>query len=281
MINASCPMLNRVNTTVDYIRTRTSIVPRVGVILGTGLGDFVQEIHAELTIPYSELPNFPVSTVEGHQGRLIFGRIGGQSVVAMQGRFHFYEGYSMDEVTFPIRVMKALGVEVLILSNACGGVNPDFEVGDLMIITDHINLMGTNPLIGPNDSKLGPRFPDMSEAYDKNLVKMALSSAEALGQHVRTGVYAAVTGPVYETPSEYRFIRVIGADAVGMSTVPENIVARHSGMRVFAISVITDLGVEGRIEKITHEEVIRAARAAEPRLARLVLEFIGRLDTTP
>lgn len=274
-------MLNRVNTTVDYIRTRTSIVPRVGVILGTGLGDFVQEIHAELTIPYSELPNFPVSTVEGHQGRLIFGRIGGQSVVAMQGRFHFYEGYSMDEVTFPIRVMKALGVEVLILSNACGGVNPDFEVGDLMIITDHINLMGTNPLIGPNDSKLGPRFPDMSEAYDKNLVKMALSSAEALGQHVRTGVYAAVTGPVYETPSEYRFIRVIGADAVGMSTVPENIVARHSGMRVFAISVITDLGVEGRIEKITHEEVIRAARAAEPRLARLVLEFIGRLDTTP
>lgn len=274
-------MLNRVNTTVDYIRTRTSIVPRVGVILGTGLGDFVQEIHAEFTIPYSELPNFPVSTVEGHQGRLIFGRIGGQSVVAMQGRFHFYEGYSMDEVTFPIRVMKALGVEVLILSNACGGVNPDFEVGDLMIITDHINLMGTNPLIGPNDSKLGPRFPDMSEAYDKNLVKMALSSAEALGQHVRTGVYAAVTGPVYETPSEYRFIRVIGADAVGMSTVPENIVARHSGMRVFAISVITDLGVEGRIEKITHEEVIRAARAAEPRLARLVLEFIGRLDTAP
>ncbi|HRY97495.1 MAG TPA: purine-nucleoside phosphorylase [Bacteroidales bacterium] len=273
-------MLNRISECLEHIRRKTSMTPRIGVILGTGLGDFVQEIVAEQSIHYAELPHFPVSTVAGHQGRLIFGHINQQPVVAMQGRFHFYEGYSMADVTFPIRVMKALGVEILILSNASGGVNPGFSVGDLMIITDHINLMGTNPLLGPNDERLGPRFPDMSEAYDHDLVRLALGVAQEQGQEVRTGVYAAVTGPVYETPSEYRFIRVIGADAVGMSTVPETIVARHMGIKVFAISVITDLGIEGRIEKITHEEVIRAARAAEPRLARLVLGFIGRCTKT-
>lgn len=276
LMNRSLPMLSKINQTVEYIESLTPIKPRLGVILGTGLGDFVREINADVSIPYNDLPNFPVSTVDGHQGRLILGHIGERPVVAMQGRFHYYEGYSMQELTFPIRVMRALGVETLILSNACGGVNPSFEVGDLMIVTDHINLMGSNPLIGPNDENIGTRFPDMSAAYDKELIHIAAEAARDLDIKIHRGVYAAVSGPVYETPAEYRFIRIIGADAVGMSTVPESISARHMGIRVFAMSVITDLGVDGRIQEITHEEVIRSAKAAEPRLASLVLELIRR-----
>ncbi len=271
-------MLSKIEESLLYIRNLTRLEPQLGVILGSGLGDFVKEISIEAEIPYGDLPHFPVSTVSGHEGKLIFGHISGKAVVAMQGRFHYYEGYPISQVIYPIRVLKALGVETLFLSNASGGVNPSFEVGDLMIITDHINLMGTNPLIGPNDENLGPRFPDMSNAYDPGLVRMAAEEAEKQELKIHRGVYAAVTGPVYETPAEYRMIRILGADAVGMSTVPENIAARHLGMRVFALSVITDLGVEGRIREISHEEVVRAARAAEPRLASLVLGLIHRMD---
>lgn len=271
-------MLSKIKESIDHIRNLTTLQPRLGMILGTGLGDFVKEIRAETTIPYEDIPNFPVSTVEGHQGKMIIGHIGEKPVVAMQGRFHYYEGYSMQELTFPLRVMNALGVETLFLSNASGGVNPTFDIGDLMVITDHINLMGDNPLIGPNDNALGPRFPDMSTAYDPGLIKLSADCAAELDLKIHRGVYAAVSGPVYETPAEYRYIRILGADAVGMSTVPESIVARHMGLKVFAISVITDLGVEGKIKEISHEEVIRYARAAEPRLARLVLEMIKRLD---
>lgn len=274
-------MLSKTEETLQYIRSRTRLEPRLGVILGSGLGDFVKEISIETEIAYGDLPHFPVSTVSGHEGKLIFGHIAGSAVVAMQGRFHYYEGYPMSQVVYPIRVLRGLGVDTLFLSNASGGVNPSFEVGDLMIITDHINLMGTNPLIGPNDDRLGPRFPDMSNAYDPALVRMAADEAQKLELKIHRGVYAAVTGPVYETPAEYRMIRILGADAVGMSTVPENIAARHLGMRVFALSVITDLGVEGRIREISHEEVVRAARAAEPRLASLVLALIHRLDVDP
>lgn len=274
-------MLSKTEETLQYIRSRTRLEPRLGVILGSGLGDFVKEISIETEIAYGDLPHFPVSTVSGHEGKLIFGHIAGSAVVAMQGRFHYYEGYPMPQVVYPIRVLRGLGVDTLFLSNASGGVNPSFEVGDLMIITDHINLMGTNPLIGPNDDRLGPRFPDMSNAYDPALVRMAADEAQKLELKIHRGVYAAVTGPVYETPAEYRMIRILGADAVGMSTVPENITARHLGMRVFALSVITDLGVEGRIREISHEEVVRAARAAEPRLASLVLALIRRLDVNP
>jgi len=270
--------LSKIEESLLYIRNLTRLEPQLGVILGSGLGDFVKEISIEAEIPYGDLPHFPVSTVSGHEGKLIFGHISGKAVVAMQGRFHYYEGYPISQVIYPIRVLKALGVETLFLSNASGGVNPSFEVGDLMIITDHINLMGTNPLIGPNDENLGPRFPDMSNAYDPGLVRMAAEEAEKQELKIHRGVYAAVTGPVYETPAEYRMIRILGADAVGMSTVPENIAARHLGMRVFALSVITDLGVEGRIREISHEEVVRAARAAEPRLASLVLGLIHRMD---
>lgn len=270
--------MSKIEESLLYIRNLTRLEPQLGVILGSGLGDFVKEISIEAEIPYGDLPHFPVSTVSGHEGKLIFGHISGKAVVAMQGRFHYYEGYPISQVIYPIRVLKALGVETLFLSNASGGVNPSFEVGDLMIITDHINLMGTNPLIGPNDENLGPRFPDMSNAYDPGLVRMAAEEAEKQELKIHRGVYAAVTGPVYETPAEYRMIRILGADAVGMSTVPENIAARHLGMRVFALSVITDLGVEGRIREISHEEVVRAARAAEPRLASLVLGLIHRMD---
>ena len=271
-------MLSKTEETLQYIRSRTRLEPRLGVILGSGLGDFVKEISIETEIPYGDLPHFPVSTVAGHEGKLIFGHIAGRAVVAMQGRFHYYEGYPMPQVVYPIRVLRGLGVDTLFLSNASGGVNPSFEVGDLMIITDHINLMGNNPLIGPNEDQLGPRFPDMSNPYDPALVRMAAEESQKLELKIHRGVYAAVTGPVYETPAEYRMIRILGADAVGMSTVPENIAARHLGMRVFALSVITDLGVEGRIREISHEEVVRAARAAEPRLASLVLALIRRLD---
>jgi purine-nucleoside phosphorylase len=267
-------MLLKVQETAAFIKAKINTTPEIGIILGTGLGGLINEIEDQVAIPYKTIPNFPVSTVEGHVGQLIFGKLGGRNIVAMQGRFHYYEGYSMQEVTFPIRVMKLLGIELLMLSNASGGLNSKFNIGDLMIITDHINLMPSNPLIGRNDDELGPRFPDMSEAYDKKIIAKALEVARKNNISHQTGVYAGVSGPTFETPAEYNYIRIIGADAVGMSTVPEVIVARHMGLTCFAVSVISDLGVEGKIVEITHKEVIDAASIAEPRMTLLISELL-------
>jgi len=271
-------MLEQIEFTTKSILDRSrNFRPEVGIILGTGLGGLVKEITAEYEIPYSEIPNFAQSTVEGHSGRLILGELGGKKVLAMQGRFHFYEGYTMQQITFPVRVMKALGIKTLCVSNASGGMNPAFEVGEIMIITDHINLFPTNPLIGKNINTLGPRFPDMGEAYNKNFVQLAKQIAAENNIKVSTGVYAGLTGPCFETPAEYRYLWRIGADAVGMSTVPEVIVAKHSGMNVFGISIITDLGVEGHTQKVTHEEVQQVANKQEPKLTFIVKELVKRL----
>lgn len=270
-------MYGKIQDTKQFIERLTPIKPEIGIVLGTGLGNFTNQITIHQTIDYKDIPNFPVSTVQGHQGQLIFGEVKGKNVVALKGRFHYYEGYSMQEVTFPIRVLAALGIKYLFLSNASGGTNPDFSVGDIMIIEDHINLTGQNPLIGPNDERLGPRFPDMSEVYNNHLIALAKEVAHEQGIGYQKGVYAAVTGPNYETPAEYRYIRKIGADAVGMSTVPEAMVARHTGIPCFAVSVISDLGVEGKIEKITHEAVIDAASLAEPLMTKMILGMLERL----
>ena len=271
-------MLKKIQETSNFLKHKTGLTPEFGIILGTGLGGLVNEIKTEHIIDYKDIPNFPVSTVKGHQGKLIFGELSGKQVVALQGRFHFYEGYSMQEVTFPIRVFKELGIRILILSNASGGLNPDFTVGDVMFVEDHINLMGTNPLIGPNEDTLGPRFPDMSEPYDHTLREKTQEIANRLGIKYRTGVYAAVTGPTFETPAEYKYVRIIGGDAVGMSTVPEVIVARQAGLPCLAFSVISDLGVKGKIVKITHDDVIDAASIAEPRMTRIIKAFIAETD---
>ena len=249
--------------------------PETAIVLGTGLGRLSEEIEKEVTIPYKDIPHFPVSTVEGHEGKLIFGKLGGKDIMAMEGRFHYYEGYSMKEVTFPIRIMRELGVKTLFVSNAAGGTNPSFRIGDLMIITDHINFMPENPLHGPNIPP-GPRFPDMSEAYDTELIELADRIAAEQCIKVKHGVYLATQGPTYETPSEYRMFARFGADAVGMSTVPEVIVARHCGIRCFGISIITDLGVNGKIVKVTHENVQKAANEAQPRMAAIMREMISR-----
>lgn len=270
-------MLEQIKESADYIRTRTGASPEVGIILGTGLGGLVNEIVIEHSVPYEEIPHFPLSTVEGHSGRLIFGTLGGRPVLAMQGRFHFYEGYDMKQVTFPVRVMKALGINNLVVSNASGGVNPDFEIGDLMILNDHINLFPTNPLIGKNYPELGPRFPDMSDVYDKSLIAKAKEIASRNGIKVQEGVYLGLTGPCLETPAEYHFVRVLGADTVGMSTVPEVIVGRHGGMRCFAISIITDMGVKGRIVKVTHQDVIDVASKAEPKMTLIMKELVAQM----
>lgn len=267
-------MLEKIKETAKFIKSKIKDEPEFGIILGTGLGALANEIAVEHKIPYEEIPNFPVSTVQGHKGNLIFGKLEGRNVVAMQGRFHFYEGYSMQEITLPVRVLKSLGIKYLILSNASGGVNPDFKVGDLMLINDHINLFGTNPLIGKNIDELGPRFPDMSEPYDLSLIEKAEEIAADLGIVLRKGVYAGVTGPTFETPAEYKYIRAIGADAVGMSTVPEVIVARHMGLPCFAVSVITDSGVPGEIVEITHEEVQEVAASSEPKLAQIMKKML-------
>ena len=267
-------MLTHFKESVAFIKGRTTVEPTIGIILGTGLGGLVNEINVMDEISYKEIPNFPVSTVESHSGKLIFGELGGKKVVAMQGRFHFYEGYHMHQITFPVRVMKALGIHTVCVSNASGGMNPNFEIGEIMIINDHINLFPTNPLIGKNMSELGPRFPDMSEAYDKKLIAKALEIAKSNNIKVSQGIYAGLTGPCFETPAEYRYISRMGADAVGMSTVPEVIVAKHGGMRVFGISIVTDLGVEGKIIEITHEEVQQVAAAAEPNMSFIVKEVI-------
>ena len=249
-----------------------------GIILGTGLGGLVKEIEILHTIPYDKIPNMPVSTVEGHSGKLIFGTLGGKNVAVMQGRFHFYEGYTMQQIAFPIRVMKELGIKSLFVSNAAGGMNPDFSIGELMIIRDHINFFGTNPLIGKNSAELGPRFPDMSETYDKKMIAQALNIAKKNKIKVETGVYAGLSGPCFETPAEYKMLRIIGADAVGMSTVPEVITARHMGLRCFAMSIITDLGIENKIVEITHEDIVREAGIAEPKLTLIFKELIGRME---
>ena len=249
--------------------------PETAIILGTGLGRLAESIDKSMCIPYREIPNFPVSTVEGHSGQLIFGRLGDKDIMAMEGRFHYYEGYSMKEVTFPIRVMYELGIKTLFVSNAAGGTNRDFQIGDLMIITDHINFMPENPLHGPN-IPTGPRFPDMGEAYDKELIKLADTIASEHGINVRHGVYLATQGPTYETPSEYRMFALWGADAVGMSTVPEVIVAHHCGIRCFGVSIITDLGVTEHPVSITHEDVQKAANEAQPLMATIMAEMIKR-----
>jgi purine-nucleoside phosphorylase len=269
-------MISLINQTADYIRTKVADIPNTAIILGTGLGALVDHIEDKQYIPYTEIPNFPVSTVEGHSGNLIFGKLGEKRVMAMQGRFHFYEGYDMKQVTFPVRVMKALGIKTLFVSNAAGGMNPDFEIGDIMIINDHINLFPEHPLRGKNYNELGDRFPDMSEPYSHRLIAEAKSIAKEKGIRVMEGVYVGTQGPTFETPAEYRYFHRIGGDAVGMSTVPEVIVARHGNMEVFAVSVITDLGVEGIVEKVSHEEVQKAAQKAQPRMMEIMRELVNR-----
>lgn len=270
-------MLEKVKETTEFLKSKTKITPEIGIVLGSGLGGLVLEIEIETRIDYENIPHFPISTVEGHHGRLIFGTIGGKKAVVMQGRFHFYEGYTMRQVTYPIRIMKLLGIKKLFLSNASGGVNPNFSIGDLMILNDHINLLPSNPLIGENHNEWGPRFPDMSEPYDKELNKKALAIAKKHSYTTYTGVYAALSGPCFETPAEYKFIRAIGADSVGMSTVPEVITARHMGIPCFAMSIITDLGGQDEAQMVSHEEVLRVANTAEAKMTVIFKELIQSL----
>lgn len=262
-------ILQQIEETVRYIRTVTGDKPSVGIILGSGLGNLAREVKVEKEIAYAEIPHFPISTVEGHQGKLIFGSIDGFPVVVLSGRFHYYEGYAPAQVVYPIRVLKFLGVGTILLSNAAGGMNRNFRVGDLMIIRDHISLFTVNPLLGPNEDGLGPRFPDMSEPYHQGLIQRALGIAGEMNMPIHVGVYAGVTGPTFETRAEYKLLHIAGGDAVGMSTVQEVIAARHLGMSVFATSVITDLGIREEDNIITHEEVLAAAVAAEPKLTAL------------
>ena len=268
-------MYERIQETASWLKQRMSTSPKTAIILGTGLGQLASEITDKYEIEYEEIPNFPVSTVEGHSGKLIFGKLGNKDIMAMQGRFHYYEGYSMKEVTFPVRVMRELGIKTLFVSNAAGGMNPDFEIGDLMIITDHINFFPEHPLRGKN-MDYGPRFPDMSEAYNKALIRKADEIAHEKGIKVQHGIYIGTQGPTFETPAEYKMFHILGADAVGMSTVPEVIVANHCGIQVFGISVITDLGIEGKIIEVSHEEVQKAANEAQPRMTTIMRELINR-----
>ncbi len=268
----------RIDETVGVLRARTHLQPSIGIILGTGLGGLADEMRKETVVDYGEIPHFPVSTVESHHGKLIFGSLGGKSVVAMQGRFHKYEGYTLQQVTFPVRVMKFLGVRTLLISNAAGGMNPQFGRGSIMVITDHINLLGDNPLIGPNDDTLGPRFPDMSEPYSRRLI--ALADRVALDQKIRVehGVFVAVPGPNLETRAEYRFLRLIGADAVGMSTVPEDIVANHMGMDVLGVSIITDECYPDSLRPANVDEIIAVAQGTEPKLTAIMKGVVERLS---
>lgn len=270
-------MLDKINTTAAFLRSKVADMPEIAIILGTGLGPLADMIDNRIVIPYSQIPNFPVSTVEGHSGNFIFGDLAGRRVMAMQGRFHYYEGYDMKTVTFPVRVMRALGVKTLIVSNAAGGMNKEFQVGDVMVITDHINLFPENPLRGKNYKELGERFPPMTEAYSHRLVDLADSIGREKGIRLMHGVYVGTTGPTFETPAEYEYFRVIGGDAVGMSTVPEVIVARHGGMEVFGLSVITDLGGKDITDVPSHEEVQQAAIKAEPITKELVKTLVERL----
>jgi purine-nucleoside phosphorylase len=262
----------------EFIQSKTELEPEIGIILGTGLGSLADEINLEQEISYRDIPHFPVSTVESHAGKLIFGHLGGKTLVAMQGRFHYYEGYDMKQVTLPVRVMKALGTETLVVSNACGGLNPLFRAGDIMVITDHINLLGSNPLFGPNDETLGPRFPDMCCCYDPELIKQAENAALNLGIRLQKGVYVAVAGPNLETAAEYRFLRIIGADVVGMSTVPEVIVARHQGMRVLGFSLVTDMGLPDALKPTNMVEILATAAKSEPLLKRIMTRVVEEIE---
>ena len=267
-------MLQKISETAQFLKEQIHTNIDSAIILGTGLGGLVNEINIIKAIPYDTIPNFPVSTVEGHKGALIIGTIGNKNVVAMQGRFHYYEGYDMKEVTFPVRVFKALGIDKLYISNASGGLNPDYKVGDIIIIEDHINFFPEHPLRGKNENFLGPRFPDMSQPYDKYTIACAEKAANDLNIAVKKGVYVGTSGPTFETPAEYKMFRILGADAVGMSTVPEVIVAKHMGMICFAVSIITDSGVPGEIVEVSHEEVQKVAAAAEPKMTQLISHLI-------
>jgi purine-nucleoside phosphorylase len=276
-VTATSTLFDRVERAADVVRKRSKLRPDVGIILGTGLGGLADEIEGAVSIPYQEIAGFPLSTVESHAGRLLVGRIGARAVVAMQGRFHRYEGYGLAEVTFPVRVLRALGVSTLIVSNACGGMNPLWAPGDLVLLSDHINLLGDNPLVGLNDERLGPRFPDMSDPYDSELRALARAAALELGLFLREGVYVAVPGPSLETRAEYRMLRTLGADVVGMSTVPEIIVAAHSGMRALGIGIITDQCLPDALEPADIGRIIATATKAEPALTRLIKSVVGRL----
>jgi purine-nucleoside phosphorylase len=267
-------MWEKVQQTVSFLKEKTGYTPDFGIILGSGLGDFVHDIEIEFKIPYEDIPNFPVSTVEGHKGYLIFGKIQNIPVVAMQGRFHYYEGYSMEEVTFPVRIMKYLGIRTLVVSNASGGVNPTYQVGDVVIITDHINMFPEHPLRGKNDKRFGPRFVNMGEPYNRKLIAKAKQIAQELNIEVRQGVYYGLQGPTFETLAEYKMVKIVGADCVGMSTVPEVIVARHMDLDCFGISIISDIGSEEEMENISHEEVLKAVKIAEPKARKLIKELI-------
>jgi len=267
----------KITETSNFLKPYNTSNAKIGVVLGSGLGNFVQELKVDREISYAEIPNFPVSTVQGHSGKLIFGSIAGKPVIAMAGRFHFYEGYAAEDVVFPIRVLKLLGVETLFLSNAAGGVNTNFKIGDLMIIRDHISFATKNPLIGKNDDRFGPRFPDMSEPYNKRLIKKAKEIGQRLNIDLKEGVYFCATGPTFETHAEYKMVHILGGDAVGMSTVQEVIVARHMDINVFAMSVITDIGIREEDNIISHEDVLNAAVAAEPKLSAIFAEMIAAI----
>jgi len=267
-------LMKHLNETVAYIRAKVKTDAEIGIVLGSGLGNLTDDIEIEYSLPYGEIPHFPVSTVKGHIGKLLFGKMGGKAVIVMGGRFHFYEGYSAQQVIYPVRVMKQLGVKTLLLSNAAGAVNLDYQVGDLMIINDHISFFTENPLMGKNEDEIGTRFPDMSEPYCKELIAKAHSIAKANSMKIHEGVYTAVTGPTFETRAEYKLIQILGSDVVGMSTVQENIAAVHCGIKVFAVSVVTDMGIREDENTITHEEVLQAAKEAEPKLALLFNEMV-------
>ena len=270
-------MLKKINEATNFIKSKVSKEIEIGIILGTGLGGLAEDINIEIAIPYKDIPHFPISTVQGHSGKLIIGELSGKRVVAMQGRFHFYEGYTMKELTFPVRVMKFLGINKLLVSNAAGGMHPDFAIGDIMIIDDHINLFPSHPLNGKNYDELGPRFPDMSKPYDLDIIKTVERVAKKNNIKVQKGTYIGVSGPTFETPAEYKYMSVIGGDAVGMSTVPEVIVARHMDIPCFAFSIITDLGVDGKIVEVSHEEVQIVAQKSEKTLTKLVKEIFKEL----
>lgn len=271
-------LLERIERATEYIKGKTGLEPEIGIILGTGLGSLADHIEKEAVIDYADIPGFPVSTVFGHAGKLILGRLEGKKVVAMQGRFHFYEGYSMQEITLPVRVMKRLGIKLLVASNAAGGLNPEFNAGEIMIIKDHINFMGTNPLIGPNYDEFGPRFPDMSEVYDRDLMELLEKAAASQGIKVHKGVYGAVSGPNYCTKAELRMMIKLGSDAVGMSTVPEAIVARHCGLKVTGISCITDMAIPDNMTPPTHEEIVRVAESVKPKFTAIVKQFVKEVQ---
>jgi len=267
-------MWKKVAETVEFIQRTVNYTPDYGVILGSGLGGFVNDIEVEYKLAYKDIPNFPISTVEGHEGALLFGSIGNKKVMAMQGRFHYYEGYDMKQVTFPVRVMKQLGINKLVVSNASGGVNPSFKVGDVMLITDHVNMMPEHPLRGSNDVRFGPRFVNMSEPYSKSMNAKVRAIAKENKIDLKEGVYLALQGPTFETLAEYRMVKAVGADCVGMSTVPEVIVAKHMNMDCIGVSIITDMGDEENIEEVNHQEVLEAAKKAEPIVRKLIKEFI-------